>query len=138
VRGVFALTLVVSAILILLALSSSFFSVDRMNISFLDYRNALYQSYLAHDIEYSLHRVMHLLRSECTALTAAGEGDKCPELASKLYSSFVASWLANGVSISGGGISVAPTADGIDVRLSSELHWQKGEYSGEIPAGYGG
>jgi len=138
VRGIYALTLVVFSIFVLLTLAAPYSSIDRMNRSFLDYRNALYQSYIAHDVEYSLHETISSLRSECLALFSAGEGDKCQALADNLFVSLVAAWASNGVAISGGGLSVVPTASGVDVRLSTDLHWQKGKYSGVIPAGYGG
>ena len=137
-RGIYALTLVVFSIFVLLTLATPYFSIDRMNGSFLDYRNALYQSYLAHDVEYSLHETISSLRSKCLSLLSVGEGDKCQILANEVFSSLVAAWAMNGVAISGGGLSVVPTASGVDVRLSTDLHWQKGDYSGIISAGYGG
>jgi len=138
VRGIYALALVVSSILVLLTLATPYFSIDRMNRSFLDYRNALYQSYIAHDVEYSLHETISSLRSKCLSLLSVGEGDKCQTLADNFFASLVAAWAANGVILSGGGLSVIPTDSGVDVRLFTDLHWQKGKYSGVIPAGYGG
>ncbi len=138
-RGVFALALTLASILALLSLSSGFFSLERVSKGFLDYRRAAYQSYLRHDFEYSLHRIFEAIRSSCRALALAGHPEDCSSTANAIYSSLILQWRAQGFSISGGGVSAVVLPDNVvDVRLVSDILWRKGDYSGRIPAGYGG
>jgi len=134
VRGVFALTLVIAVVLVILSLSSQYFSISILNRAFSDYRRAMYQSYLAHDVEYSLYRLMSSVRDLCAA---SGDPSECSTIASTSYASFVSAWAANGITISGGGLSVLALPDGVDVRLVTDLVWSVRDYSGRIPAGYG-
>lgn len=134
----YALALVIASILVLLGLSSSFFSVDRMNTGFMDYRKAVYQSYLQHDVEYSLRKTFEAIKQQCVALAALGNPDKCQGEADIMYANFVAAWSLHGFVMAGGGVSAIVTPAGADVRLVSDLHWKKGEYEGTIPKGYGG
>lgn len=133
-RGIYAITLVIAIILVFLGLSSAFFSLNYLNRAFLDYRKALYQSYLAHDIEYSLRRLLSAIRIQCSSVS---DPTTCNTIANSAYASFVAAWAANGISITGGGVSVLVLPETVDVRLAQDLSWQMGEYSGNIPAGYG-
>lgn len=133
-RGVFALTVVIATILVILGLSAQYFSIIILNRAFFDYRRAMYQSYLSHDIEYSLYSLMLAVRDLCNTLSDPSE---CSATANTSYASFVSAWAANGIKISGGGLSVLALPEGADVRLVTDLIWGVGEYSGRIPAGYG-
>jgi len=134
VQGVFALTLAVAIILVMLGLSAQYFSINTLNKSFLDYRRAVYQSYLHHDVEYSLHLLVSTVRDHCAALD---DPSGCAAVAELSYASFVSAWAANGVNVSGGGLTVLALPEGVDVRLATDLYWEMGEYRGKIPAGYG-
>lgn len=136
-RGLFALTLVIAAVLVLLGLSLRYFSLNTLNRAFLDYRRAMYQSYLSHDVEYSLYRLMSAVRDYCASTVRSSVPPSCDKVAGASYASFVSAWAANGVKVSGGGFSVLVLPDGVDVRLTADLVWRKGDYSGKIPAGYG-
>lgn len=133
-RAVFALTLVVASILTILGLSAQYFSISSINSAFLDYRRASYQSYLHHDVEYSLHLLVSTIQDYCTNVD---DPSTCNDLADRSFASFVSAWSAHGINISGGGLTVLTLPEGVDVRLISDLIWEKDAYSGRIPAGYG-